>query len=474
MLLGLREPPDNYNGFFIKVLWLFLFIFVIFELFINRSVSFLLKPGILAGLTVLLALTVLTWKRKYARMVSYVLIIAYYIFFFFLIDSYPLLICFFFMWFGLLLSVTLNSYPAIFLAGFFSIVLTIYSFLVHKDRIFPGLENGDIVYLLMFAVFLIIFLLLNTRFTRILLLQAKQGQEQLKTVLDSMDMATWSYEVHSKKCFVSQGIQKMTGLEADCFIENRNKWINISHPYDIFRVKQAWQEMLSGEKKIVQHRLMLSNGEIRWVQIFAVPVRDIQGELSKIDGLIIDITGQKQSEEKIKHMAYHDTLTGLPNRAMFYNYFHNVLAGGKYIEQEMAIVFIDLDHFKAVNDNLGHDIGDLLLQAVAGRLKTALRETDVLARMGGDEFLALLTGIRKEDAVFIAQRILQAMDKPFAIAGNTLVIGASIGISMFPEDGRDIESLIKNADQAMYRVKEKGKNNFEFFLHEDRNSRILN
>lgn len=295
------------------------------------------------------------------------------------------------------------------------------------------------------------------------LLQAEQGHEQLKTVLDSMDMATWSFEIHSKKCFVSQGIQKITGLEAHLFIENRNKWINITHPYDIYRVKQVWKELLSGEKKIIEHRLMLSNGEVKWIQNFVVPVKDKKGKLSKIDGLIIDITGQKQSEEKVKHMAYHDALTGLPNRAMFYNYFHNVLVGGKYVEQEMAVFFIDLDHFKAVNDNYGHNIGDLLLQAVASRLKTALRDTDVLARMGGDEFLALLTGINREKVVIIAQRIIQALDTPFYIDGKTLVIGASIGISVFPEDGKDIESLIQKADQAMYKVKEKGKNNFVFF-----------
>ncbi len=369
MSSGLRKSPVKFKWFFVKVLWLFMAIFIAAKLYINGNYSFLFKPGIIAGLIFLLALTVLVWKKKIT---------------------------------GVL---------------------------------------------------------------------AEQGQEQIKNVLDSMDMAAWSYEIHSNKCFVSQGIQKITELEADVFIKDRSKWINITHPYDIFRVKQAWKELLAGEKKILQYRLMLSNGKVKWIQSFAVPVRDIQGEISRIDGLIIDITEQKQSEEKIKHMAYHDTLTGLPNRAMFYNYFHNVLAGGKYIEQEMAIVFIDLDHFKAVNDNLGHDTGDLLLQAVAGRLKTVLRETDVLARMGGDEFLALLNGIGREEAVFIAQRILQALDKPFAIGGHRVVIGASIGISMFPEDGRDIENLIKNADQAMYRVKERGKNNYGFFWHGD--NRIL-
>lgn len=162
-------------------------------------------------------------------------------------------------------------------------------------------------------------------------------------------------------------------------------------------------------------------------------------------------------------MALYDALTGLPNRSMFEKYFDYFVARNKHLPQKMAVVFIDLDAFKEVNDTLGHDKGDLLLKEVTVRLKTIFRGTDLLSRLGGDEFIALLTRITKESLIVVSERIMAAFSEPFVIDGHELVIGASMGISVSPDDGEDLETLIRNADQAMYGAKAKGKNTYQFY-----------
>ncbi len=161
-------------------------------------------------------------------------------------------------------------------------------------------------------------------------------------------------------------------------------------------------------------------------------------------------------------MAFYDQLTGLPNRIMFENYFALTLAGQIHQEQKLALIFIDLDHFKQVNDELGHDVGDLLLKEVGMRIKGVMRENDLLARLGGDEFIALLSSVSHEIITLVAERIIDAFSRNFVVKGHELRVGASIGISMYPKDGRDLETLIKSADKAMYTAKKKGKNQYYF------------
>ncbi len=179
---------------------------------------------------------------------------------------------------------------------------------------------------------------------------------------------------------------------------------------------------------------------------------------SAIIGTILDITERKTIEERLKRLVLYDELTGLPNRSLFFDRLYQLLALAKRNNYVLAILFIDLDRFKAVNDTLGHEMGDLLLKEVARRLTSCTRSSDTVARIGGDEFLGICGKIAApDDALIVARKINDALSKPFQLRDHECTIGASIGISLYPEDGSDPETLLKKADAAMYRVKEVGK-----------------
>ncbi|HEY7160789.1 MAG TPA: diguanylate cyclase, partial [Acidobacteriota bacterium] len=173
---------------------------------------------------------------------------------------------------------------------------------------------------------------------------------------------------------------------------------------------------------------------------------------------------RKQAAETIRHLAYHDSLTGLPNRMLFRDRFLHALALAHRKKEMLAMLFLDLDRFKKINDTLGHAAGDRLLQAVSERLKKTLREGDTIARLGGDEFMILLSGVKAvEDAAKVAEKILYAIRPAFMIDGHELHITTSIGISLYPYDGQDTDTLVKNSDIALYRAKEYGRNNYQLY-----------
>ncbi len=185
------------------------------------------------------------------------------------------------------------------------------------------------------------------------------------------------------------------------------------------------------------------------------------------------VLATQMAEKQIKHLAYHDTLTGLPNRVLFHDRLQQGLSQARRENYTMGVMFIDLDRFKIINDTLGHDVGDELLKAVAQRLKNSIRQGDTVVRLGGDEFTIILPVINKaEDAAVVAQKILTTLAEPFLLMQQELHITSSIGISLYPDDGDDTQTLIKNADIAMYRAKELGKDNYQFYTA-DLNARAL-
>jgi diguanylate cyclase (GGDEF)-like protein/PAS domain S-box-containing protein len=186
-----------------------------------------------------------------------------------------------------------------------------------------------------------------------------------------------------------------------------------------------------------------------------------------------DITDRKVAEERIQYLALYDALTGLPNRTLLQDRLAKALAAARRQEDKVALLFLDLDRFKDINDSLGHSVGDLLLQGVAERLKAWGREQDTVARLGGDEFLIMITHVKNTpDAAVAAERLMDAMTAEFVVQNRLLSIGCSVGISIFPEHGADSETLIKNADTAMYSAKDSGRNNFRFFS-EDMNAQVV-
>ena len=190
----------------------------------------------------------------------------------------------------------------------------------------------------------------------------------------------------------------------------------------------------------------------------------IQGnQIIEVVGTAIDITERKKGEELINHMAYHDSLTQLYNRSYFYEKITEMIQIAKKKKETFAVMFIDLDQFKNINDTLGHAMGDLLLIAVSKRLVNSIEQDQIISRLGGDEYVILLPNCNKDKATIVAQRIIEQLSAPFMIENHEMYITPSIGISMFPKDG---EELLKNADAAMYQAKLKGRNNFEFFTQD--------
>jgi diguanylate cyclase (GGDEF)-like protein/PAS domain S-box-containing protein len=211
----------------------------------------------------------------------------------------------------------------------------------------------------------------------------------------------------------------------------------------------------------------------KWVVANMRAARDASGVVNLYEGTIEDITERKVAEERVQFLAYYDALTGLPNRILLQDRINTALASARRRKERVAVLFLDLDRFKIINDSLGHSTGDLLLQEVASRLKGWAREQDTVARVGGDEFVVLLTSMGQEsDAAVAAQRIIRVLSVEYSIRGQSLSITTSIGISVFPHNGIDGETLIKHADTAMYCAKQKGPNNVQFFT-EDLNSQMV-
>lgn len=213
---------------------------------------------------------------------------------------------------------------------------------------------------------------------------------------------------------------------------------------------ELWQKNREGEEYLVSMRINT--------------VYDEQGNPFRYVALLSDITQKKASEELMWRQANFDALTGLPNRRMFHEHLRQEMKKTDRSQLPMALVFVDLDHFKEINDTLGHDKGDLLLKEVATRLSSSVRSTDTVARLGGDEFTVILSELHNAaDVVRTAQEILKQMSTPFHLGEHIAQISSSIGITLYPEDGADAEILIKNADQAMYAAKQQGRNRFNYF-----------
>jgi diguanylate cyclase (GGDEF)-like protein/PAS domain S-box-containing protein len=239
----------------------------------------------------------------------------------------------------------------------------------------------------------------------------------------------------------------------------------------LFPSAQAFAEMrnmatpiLSGGERLDTEVLMKRrDASVFWCRILAKAIDRTDSRKGTVF-IVEDITQRKKAEERIIYMAHYDALTGLPNRLLLQDRIKQAVAQAHRNLTQMAVLFIDLDHFKHINDSLGHQIGDRTLQLVASRLQQCLREGDSVARLGGDEFvLSLPLLASSNDAAMVAQKVLNVLAAPFIVDGNELHVDASIGISLYPNDGVDAESLMRTSDTAMYHAKEKGRSNYQFF-----------
>jgi diguanylate cyclase (GGDEF)-like protein/PAS domain S-box-containing protein len=241
---------------------------------------------------------------------------------------------------------------------------------------------------------------------------------------------------------------------------------DVSHPGDVALTDESRDKLRSGQIRSfkMEKRYLRKDGTPVWVGLTIASKRDRDGEHRYDISVVEDISARKGAEERIQYLATHDGLTGLPNRVMFGQILQLAIETARRYDRKLAVLFIDLDRFKIINDTLGHEAGDVLLREMAARLRECLRASDVVARLGGDEFVVLLQEINEPaQAATVARNILSVVMKPLVILGQECRVTASIGICMHPVHGQDDQAVMKNADMAMYLAKEEGKNCFQFF-----------
>lgn len=228
---------------------------------------------------------------------------------------------------------------------------------------------------------------------------------------------------------------------------------------DFLQLMESRGEVLNFESEVYRR-----DGSVIWISENAHIVRDLQGELICYEGTVQDITERKNYHAQLERQANHDQLTGLPNRILLVDRINQGIARAKRQACYLAVVFIDLDNFKYINDSLGHAAGDELLQEVARRLGGCLRDYDTVARIGGDEFVLVLNDHHHSDSIIsLLERVLQQICQPILLHGSHFFVAASLGVALFPDDANDVHSLLRHADVAMYSAKRQGRNNFQFF-----------
>lgn len=294
----------------------------------------------------------------------------------------------------------------------------------------------------------------------------RASEERYRLAVEGVNDGIWEWDVKNNLIVLSERSKGLLGYEGEEPAQGLESLIKLIHPEDIGRVTRNFRIYLNGGLQVCREefRVRSASGEYKWILMRGQAVRDGNNKPVRIIGSHTDITQRKLSEEKINRLAYYDALTGLPNRTLFNDRMNVALSQAQRKKCMVGLFFLDLDNFKTVNDTLGHHYGDILLKNIGELLKSCLRKGDTVARLGGDEFIMLQHGVNSEDEVVrVAERILELFRKPLSLAGHQFFITASIGITLYPSDGEDLHILLKNADTAMYRAKEQGKNNYSFF-----------
>jgi diguanylate cyclase (GGDEF)-like protein/PAS domain S-box-containing protein len=302
----------------------------------------------------------------------------------------------------------------------------------------------------------------------------RRAQEKYRAIFEDAVIGIFQATPDGRPLNVNRAFAQLHGYDsAEQFLaEVKNVADDLFvHPSQMYELQRALAE--NGILRNIELELYRRDRNKRYGLANMRSVRDAEGNLTRIEGTIEDITDRKQAEERVEFLAYYDALTGLPNRSLLQDRLAKALANARRRREKVALLFLDLDRFKIINDSLGHSFGDLLLQQVAERLKDLAREQDTVARIGGDEFLIVLSAFKDvPDAAVAAERIMDAICREFLVQGRRFSVSCSIGIAVFPEHGADNETLIKNADAAMYCAKESGRNAVRFFT-EDMNLQVM-
>ncbi len=312
---------------------------------------------------------------------------------------------------------------------------------------------------------------LNTRGNEL-----KRSEERYRLAVEGVNDGIWDWDGRDGKLFMSRRSRMILGFDMDQEYTTIEKWFNIIAREDMDRFIRTLNKYITEPQKKhlqIECRIKTPDGREKWIRTRGLAIWDEGGIPVRVAGSITDITEQRLSDERIHQLAYYDSMTGLPNRTLLMDRFIVAAAAARRKNRMVAVFFLDIDNFKTINDTLGHSFGDELLMMVGEQIKLRLRRSDTLARLGGDEFIMLQSNVKNIDEVHrFADRMLEVFKHPWVLDNKEFYVTASIGISVYPDDGADLHELMKNADTAMYCAKEAGKNNFKVYTHELK-SRIM-
>jgi len=286
----------------------------------------------------------------------------------------------------------------------------------------------------------------------------RQSEERLRIAINASQMYTWEWDIQSDRIQRSGRVEEVYGSEVPGWDSCFASFLETIHPEDRKKVQQAVEDACQGTAPYrIDFRVVRSTGEVRWLEAQGQVLRDGAARTVRMMGVTQDITERKQAEKLIQQMAFYDTLTELPNRNTLYDRLLNAIKADDGRGKPMALLLMDVDHFKEINDTLGHQRGDLLLKELGVRLKRVLFEPDIVARLGGDEFAILLPALaRVEDISIVIQKIQDVLQPSFMIEGLPIAVEASIGVVLYPDHGKNTDNLLQRADVAMYTAKQTG------------------
>jgi diguanylate cyclase (GGDEF)-like protein/PAS domain S-box-containing protein len=293
----------------------------------------------------------------------------------------------------------------------------------------------------------------------------RESEARLRLAMEAAQMGMWYWECDTDAFQYSDGLGHLFGRKPDAPLVGYRDLQEALHADDRELFDASVRHAVRHGSDIqMDYRVVWPDGSVHWIANRAQVHRADDGRAVRMVGVAMDITDRKLAEQRIAHMAHHDALTGLPNRVLLRDRIQQAIAQAHRNSSQLAVLFIDLDRFKTINDSLGHQLGDRLLQSVASRILVCVREGDTVSRVGGDEFVIVIPEVAAtSDASAVASKILEVLAASFHLHGNDLHVAASIGISLYPSDGGDAETLMRNADTAMYHAKDSGRANYQFF-----------